>query len=123
MLALRRRIGVELAVDTSFNVAGPIAQTARQAIETLRRSKGMNAVVMLAEEGAVFAAWHRDAAWGVKRHGFDADRGNGRLKHGKPRPHCSHELRSCPWSTATAHCFMQAHPDQRRLLVDRLRPA
>ena len=60
--ALGRRIGVEVAVNTSFNVAGPIAQTAQQAIETLRRSKGMDAVLMFADEGPVFAAWHGTAA-------------------------------------------------------------
>jgi carbamoyltransferase len=65
--ALGRRIGVEVAVNTSFNVAGPIAQTAAQAIETLRRSKGMDAVMMFAEEGSVFAAWHRHA--GVAHNG------------------------------------------------------
>jgi carbamoyltransferase len=62
--ALGRRIGVEVAVNTSFNVGGPIAQTPVQAIETLRRSKGMDAVLMFAEEGPVFAASHgvaRDA--------------------------------------------------------------
>jgi carbamoyltransferase len=56
--ALGRRIGVEVSVNTSFNVAGPIAQTASQAIGTLRRSKGMDAVLMFAEDGRVFAAWH-----------------------------------------------------------------
>jgi len=61
--ALGRRIGVEAAVNTSFNVAGPIAQSAAQAIATLRRSKGMDAVLMFAEEGSVFAAW-RAAATG-----------------------------------------------------------
>ncbi|MBN9003346.1 MAG: carbamoyltransferase, partial [Rhizobiales bacterium] len=35
--ALGRRIGVEVSVNTSFNVAGPIAQTPEQAVETLRR--------------------------------------------------------------------------------------
>jgi carbamoyltransferase len=60
--ALGRRIGVEAAVNTSFNVAGPIAQSATQAIDTLRRSKGMDAVLMFAEEGSVFAAWHGGAA-------------------------------------------------------------
>ncbi len=59
--ALGRRIGVEAAVNTSFNVAGPIAQSAAQAIATLRRSKGMDAVLMFAEEGSVFAAWHGGA--------------------------------------------------------------
>jgi carbamoyltransferase len=60
--ALGRRIGVEAAVNTSFNVAGPIAQTAAQAINTLRRSKGMDAVLLFAGEGPVFAAWHAEAA-------------------------------------------------------------
>ena len=62
--ALGCRIGVEVAVNTSFNVGGPIAQTAVQALETLRRSKGLDAVMMFAEEGPVFAALHggtRDA--------------------------------------------------------------
>jgi carbamoyltransferase len=35
-----------------------ITQTAMQAIETLRRSKGLGAVMMFAEEGMVFATWH-----------------------------------------------------------------
>jgi carbamoyltransferase len=59
--ALGRRIGVEMSVNTSFNVAGPIAQTPRQAVETLRRSKGMDAVFMVAADGAVYAAWHGGA--------------------------------------------------------------
>jgi carbamoyltransferase len=64
--ALGRRIGVEVAVNTSFNVGGPIAQTASQAVGTLRRSKGMDAVLMFAEEGPVFVASHgvaRDAGY------------------------------------------------------------
>ncbi len=47
--ALGRRIGVEMSVNTSFNVAGPIAQTPAQAIDTLRRSKGLDAVILIAE--------------------------------------------------------------------------
>jgi carbamoyltransferase len=66
--ALGRRIGVEVAVNTSFNVAAPIAQTPVQAIETLRRAKAMDAVILVAEEGAAFAAWHRAA------HGTEAGR-------------------------------------------------
>jgi len=57
--ALGRHIGVELSVNTSFNVAGPIAQTPQQAIDTLRRSKGLDVVLLVAADGAVFAAWHR----------------------------------------------------------------
>jgi carbamoyltransferase len=60
--ALGRRIGVEVAVNTSFNVAGPIAQTPAQALDTLRRSKALDAVLMFSEEGPVFAALHRGAA-------------------------------------------------------------
>jgi carbamoyltransferase len=56
--ALGRRIGVEVSVNTSFNVAGPIAQTPSRAIETLRRSKGLDAVLLVAADGAVHAAWH-----------------------------------------------------------------
>ncbi|MGB8036505.1 MAG: carbamoyltransferase C-terminal domain-containing protein, partial [Pseudolabrys sp.] len=68
--ALGRRIGVEVAVNTSFNVAGPIAQTAQQAIDTLRRSKALDAVLMFSNEGPVFAA----------RHGDSAQTGNGRFR-------------------------------------------
>jgi carbamoyltransferase len=56
--ALARHIGVEVAVNTSFNVAGPIAQTPLQALDTLRRSKGLDAVLMFSNEGPVFAAMH-----------------------------------------------------------------
>jgi carbamoyltransferase len=56
--ALGRRIGVEAAVNTSFNVAGPIAQTVSQALETLRRSKGIDAIFLVADDGPVFVAWH-----------------------------------------------------------------
>ncbi|MBI4367143.1 MAG: carbamoyltransferase, partial [Deltaproteobacteria bacterium] len=60
--ALGRRIGVEVAVNTSFNVAGPIAQTPAQALDTLRRSKGLDAVLMFSDEGPVFAALHGGTA-------------------------------------------------------------
>ncbi|HWD25561.1 MAG TPA: carbamoyltransferase C-terminal domain-containing protein, partial [Rhizomicrobium sp.] len=59
--ALGRHIGVEMSVNTSFNVAGPIAQTPNQAIETLRRSRGLDVVLMIASDGAVTAAWHGGA--------------------------------------------------------------
>jgi len=60
--ALGRRIGVEAAVNTSFNVAGPIAQTPQQALDTLRRSKGLDAVLMFSADGPVFAALHARGA-------------------------------------------------------------
>jgi carbamoyltransferase len=64
--ALGRRIGVEVAVNTSFNVAGPIAQTPQQALDTLRRSKGLDAVLMFSEEGPAFAALHGSSAGGER---------------------------------------------------------
>jgi carbamoyltransferase len=56
--ALGRHVGVEISVNTSFNVAGPIAQTPQQAIDTLRRSKGLDVVLLIAADGTVTAAWH-----------------------------------------------------------------
>jgi carbamoyltransferase len=38
--ALGRRTGVEVEVNTSFNVAAPIAQSPLQALDTLRRANG-----------------------------------------------------------------------------------
>src|SRR5260221_14466656 len=58
--ALGRHIGVEMSVNTSFNVAGPIAQTPAQAIDTLRRSKGLDVVLLVANDGSAYAAWHGD---------------------------------------------------------------
>jgi carbamoyltransferase len=40
-----RRTGVEISVNTSLNVADPIAQTPQQAIDTLRGSKGLDVVL------------------------------------------------------------------------------
>ena len=59
--ALGRRVGVEISVNTSFNVAGPIAQTPAQAIDTLRRSKGLDVVLLVSRSGDVTAAWHGGA--------------------------------------------------------------
>jgi carbamoyltransferase len=63
-------------VNTSFNVAGPIAQTPQQAVETLRRSAGLDVVLLVASNGAVTAAWHggtrdsgRFTAWLAERTG------------------------------------------------------
>jgi carbamoyltransferase len=47
-----------MSVNTSVNVAGPIAQTPQQAIDTLRRSKGLDVVLLVASDGEVYAAWH-----------------------------------------------------------------
>ena len=56
--AIGRRCGVEVSVNTSLNVAGPIVQTPLQALEALRRSKAMDGVLMLGAEGGAYLAWH-----------------------------------------------------------------
>ena len=58
--ALGRRIGVEVAVNTSFNVAGPIAQSPVQAIDTLRRANGMDGVFMFSVEGPAVLTWIKE---------------------------------------------------------------
>jgi len=46
-----------MSVNTSFNIAGPIVQTPAQAIDTLRRAKGLDAVLLVADDGVTYAAW------------------------------------------------------------------
>ena len=58
LIAMGRRIGAEVSVNTSLNVGAPIAQTPVHALETLKRSIGMHALFIIAEEGDVFLAWH-----------------------------------------------------------------
>jgi len=57
--ALGRRCGVEVAVNTSYNVAAPIAQSPVHAIETLHRANGMDGVFIFSSDGPVVAAWAR----------------------------------------------------------------
>jgi carbamoyltransferase len=56
--AMGRRCGVEVSVNTSLNVAGPIVQTPQQALEALRRSKAMDGVLLIGAEGDAWLAWH-----------------------------------------------------------------
>lgn len=58
LLALGRRCGVEVSVNTSLNVAGPIVQTAGQALEALRRARAMDGLLLLGAEGGAWLAWH-----------------------------------------------------------------
>ena len=63
--ALGRRIGVEVAVNTSFNVAAPIAQSPVQVLDTLRRANGMDGVFIFSDDGPVVIAWAQDPRTGV----------------------------------------------------------
>src|SRR5262249_27688345 len=52
--AMGRRVGVEISVNTSLNVGSPIAHSPVQALETLKRSKGMHGLLVIAEEGDAY---------------------------------------------------------------------
>lgn len=56
--SMGRRLGVEVAVNTSLNVGSPIVQTPDQALDTLRKAKGMDGIFMISQEGDVYVAWH-----------------------------------------------------------------
>ena len=56
--AMGRRVGAEVSVNTSLNVAGPIAQTPEQALEALRRTAAMDGLLLIGAEGGAYLAWH-----------------------------------------------------------------
>jgi carbamoyltransferase len=56
--AMGRRVGVEMSVNTSLNVGTPIVQTPAQALEALKRAKGMTCLILIGAEGTAFVAWH-----------------------------------------------------------------
>lgn len=58
LIAMGRRIGAEISVNTSLNVSSPIVQTPEQALETLRRAKGLDGILLIGEGGDAFFAWH-----------------------------------------------------------------
>ena len=52
-------------MNTSFNVAAPIAQTPAQALDTLRRANGMDGVFMFSDDGPVVLLWAKEPRNGV----------------------------------------------------------
>jgi carbamoyltransferase len=56
--AMGRRVGVEVSVNTSLNVGSPIVQTPAQALQVLKRSKGLSGLILIGADGEVFVAWH-----------------------------------------------------------------
>lgn len=60
--SLGKRVGVEVAVNTSLNVNSPIVQDPRQALEALMRSRGLGGILFLADDGPAYLAWHRPVA-------------------------------------------------------------
>jgi carbamoyltransferase len=66
LLAMGRRLGAEVSVNTSLNVGAPIAHTPEQAIETLKRARGMDGLLMIGSDGHAILVWLEDriAAYG-----------------------------------------------------------
>ena len=56
--SIGRRIGVEVSVNTSLNVSSPIVQTPDQALQTLKKARGLDGILLISKEGDVFIAWH-----------------------------------------------------------------
>ena len=56
--AMGRYVGVEMSVNTSLNVGSPIVQTPEQALDALRRSHGLTALLMIGADGSARLAWH-----------------------------------------------------------------
>jgi carbamoyltransferase len=57
--AMGQLLGAEVSVNTSLNVASPIVQTPIQALQAMKRAKGMTGMIMISASGDVRLAWHR----------------------------------------------------------------
>jgi carbamoyltransferase len=62
LVAMGRRTGVEASVNTSLNVGAPIAHTPEQAVETLKRARGMDGLLMIDAERQATLVWLADRA-------------------------------------------------------------
>ncbi|MGA9286647.1 MAG: carbamoyltransferase C-terminal domain-containing protein [Solirubrobacteraceae bacterium] len=60
LLAMGRRIGVEVSVNTSLNVGAPIAHTPEQALATLKRARGMDGLLMIDRDLQARLVWLED---------------------------------------------------------------
>lgn len=60
--ALKSHIGVEVSVNTSLNVGTPIVQTPAQALQVFPRSKGIDCVFLIGDDGSAFMAWAKNTA-------------------------------------------------------------
>jgi len=59
LLGMGRYAGVEVCVNTSLNVGSPIVQTPQQALDAMKRAKALSGLVMIADSGETFLAWHQ----------------------------------------------------------------
>jgi carbamoyltransferase len=67
LLAMGRRLGVQAAVNTSLNVGAPIAHTPAQALETLKRARGMDGLLMIDRDQQATLVWLEDPTNPSKR--------------------------------------------------------
>ncbi len=60
LLAMGRRTGAEVSVNTSLNVGAPIAHTPTQMLTTLKRAHGMDGLVMIDGDRQATLVWLED---------------------------------------------------------------
>jgi carbamoyltransferase len=60
LIAMGRRTGVEVSVNTSLNVGTPIAHTPAQAIATMKRAHGMDGLLMIGNDLQATLVWLQD---------------------------------------------------------------
>jgi carbamoyltransferase len=60
LVAMGRRTGAEASVNTSLNVGAPIAHTPAHALETLKRARGMDGLLMVGEDSHATLVWLED---------------------------------------------------------------
>jgi carbamoyltransferase len=60
LLAMGRKLGVEVSVNTSLNVGAPIAHTPEQALATLKRARGMDGLLMVSGDLRATLVWLND---------------------------------------------------------------
>jgi carbamoyltransferase len=60
LLAMGRRAEAEASVNTSLNVGAPIAHTPQQAIETLKRARGMDGLLLIGSDRHAILVWLED---------------------------------------------------------------
>jgi len=57
--AMKKYCGVEVAVNTSLNIGGPIVQTPEQAIKLFKKARDLDGIVMVGEDGDTFLVTKR----------------------------------------------------------------
>lgn len=60
LVAMGRRVEVEVSVNTSLNVGAPIAHTPEQALDTLKRARGMDGLLMIGSDRQATLVWLTD---------------------------------------------------------------